>query len=214
MKIFQSFKILPLGMLVSLLAIAPAWAAEFTKGQHYVVLSQPQPVDDEKKIEVRELFWYGCSHCFNLEPILNAWLKKKPKDVAFVRTPAVLSKAWAPHARAFYTFEALGVTDQVHGKLFDAIHLSRQRLDNLNSLTGFAVKNGIDRQKFIETYKSFGVDSAFRKAQIIGRNYEADGVPTIIVDGRYRSTASMAGSHETLMKVVDFLVKKIRASKK
>lgn len=214
MPIFRSFRILPLGILVSLFVVAPTWAVEFSKGQHYAELSQPQAVDDEKKIEVRELFWYGCSHCFNLEPALNAWLNKKPKDVAFVRMPAVLRKDWAPHARVFYTFEALGITEQLHGKLFDAIHLDKQRLNDANAFADFAVKNGIDRQKFLGAYKSFGVDNAFRKAQIIGRNYEADGVPTIIVAGRYRSTASMAGSHEQLMQVVDFLVNKARASKK
>ncbi|HEC13545.1 MAG TPA: thiol:disulfide interchange protein DsbA/DsbL [Acidiferrobacteraceae bacterium] len=214
MQIFQSLKILLFGILISLFAVTPTWAAEFTKDQHYAVLSQPQPVDAEKKIEVRELFWYGCPHCFNLEPILNAWIKKKPKDVAFVRTPAVLRKDWAPLARAFYTFEALGVTNQLHGKLFDAIHLRKQHLNSANSIADFAAKNGIDRDKFLNTYKSFGVDSAFRKAQILGRKYEADGVPTIIVDGRYRTTATMAGSHEQLMQVVDFLVNKSRASKK
>lgn len=193
-----------------LLVTGPARAEVYSEGVHYVELFQPQPVETGDKIEVRELFWYGCPHCYDLEPVLNKWLRHMPKDAAFVRMPAVLRPSWAVHARAYYTFEALGVTDKLHGKLFDAIHRDGRRLNTMEALADFAAEQGVDRKQFIEAFQSFGVDAALRKAQIMGRQYEADGVPTLIVDGRYRTTAGMAGSHEKLMQVVDFLIQTAR----
>ncbi len=207
-------KILWWALCALVLQGAAARAETFSEGVHYVELFQAQPVDTGDKIEVRELFWYGCPHCYDLEPILNRWLKRLPKDAAFVRMPAVLRPSWAVHARAYYAFEALGVTARLHGRLFDAIHRDGRHLDSMEALAEFAAENGVDKKQFIGAFQSFGVDAALRKAQILGRQYEADGVPTLIVDGRYRSTATMAGSHERLMQVVDFLIKKARAARR
>jgi len=202
------------GLFIAAVLTQTAGAADYIQGKQYVVLDPAQPVDTGKKIEVRELFWYGCPHCYHLEPELNRWLKAMPSNTEFVRMPAVLRSSWAPHARAFYTFEALGVTAKLHDKLFDAIHKDGRHIDDLKGLADFAAENGVDRKLFTETYNSFGVDSEVRKAQVMGRNYQADGVPTIIVDGKYRTTASMAGSHPVLIKVINFLVKKAKAERK
>ncbi len=197
--------------LFSVVGIANA--EQFTSQIHFVELSQPQPVETGDKIEVRELFWYGCQHCYDLEPALDKWLKNKPANAEFVRMAAVLRESWAPHARAFYTFEALGVMDTLHPALFKALHVKKKRLDTAAALADFAAEHGVAREKFISTYNSFAVDSKFRQARIQGRRYQARGVPSIIVDGRYLTTATMAGSHGRLMQIVDFLVKKAAAER-
>lgn len=206
-------KKLILGLLAGLLAVHGATGAEYSAPGDYVELFQPQPVETGDKIEVREFFWYGCPHCYSLEPILQRWLKNKPANAEFVRMPAILRESWAAHARAYYTFEALEITDKLRGPLFRAIHEERRKLGDVESLADFVAQQGVNRKSFIETYNSSAVDSNVRRTQVIGRRYEIDGVPTIIVDGKYRTTSTMAGSHEELMKVVDFLVKKAAAER-
>jgi len=202
-------------LAVFLVAGATAGAAEFTAAVHYQELFQAQPVATGDKIEVRELFWYGCPHCYDLEPHLEKWLKTMPPNAAFVRMPAVLRDSWAPGARAYYTFEALGVLDKLHGAFFKAIHAQKRKnlISSETAIADFAAENGIDRQKFLDAYKSFGVDSKARQAAAMVGRYEADGVPTIIVDGKYRTSPSMAGGHERLGEIIDFLVRKAAAER-
>jgi thiol:disulfide interchange protein DsbA len=209
-------KKLILGLIVGLVCVyAPAQAKpQYTEGQQYIELFQPQPVDTGDKIEVRELFWYGCPHCYALEPFLEKWLKHKPANVEFIRMPAVLRESWAPLARAYYTFKVLGVADKLNGAVFRAIHEEHQDLNNLDTLTAFAVKHGIERKAFLDAYNSFAVNADLRRSEVVGKRYGADGVPTIIVDGRYRVTAGMAGGHEDMLRVVDFLIKKAEADRK
>jgi len=201
---------LVLALLMAFTLVLPAAAQQYVEGVQYTELFQRQPVVTGDKIEVRELFWYGCPHCFDFEPDLNKWRKSMPKDAAFVRMPAVLRDNWEPHARAYYAFQALGVTDKLHSVLFDAIHVKKEKLFDADALADFAAAHGIERKAFLDAYNSFGVDSEVRKAKLLGRQYEADGVPTIIVDGRYRTTAHMAGGFEQLVKLMDFLVAKAR----
>jgi len=203
-----------------LIAGSPAGAAELSTGVQYQELFQAQPVETGDKIEVRELFWYGCPHCYHLEPYLEKWLKTMPANAAFVRMPAVLPDnpnrvSWRPDARAYYTFEALGVVDRVHGALFKAIHAQKRKdlVTSPTALADFAAENGIDRQKFLDTYNSFGVDSKVRQAAAMFGRYEADGVPTIIIDGKYRTSPSMAGGHERVGEVMDFLIRKAAAER-
>jgi thiol:disulfide interchange protein DsbA len=204
--------VLGLGLALSLLINAAH--AEYTTSVEYVELFQPVPVDTGDKIEVRELFWYRCPHCYSLEPTLNKWLAHLPPNVQFVRMPAVLRDSWALLARAYYAFDALGVADAMHPVVFDAIHKQGRKLDNVDAIADLAAEHGIDRDAFIKAFNSFAVDTKVKRAEILGRRYEADGVPTIIVDGRYRTTSSMAGGHEQLMKVVDYLIKKAAAERK
>jgi len=201
---------LVLALLMAFTFALPAAAEQYVEGVQYTELFQRQPVVTGDKIEVRELFWYGCPHCFDFEPDLNTWRKSMPKDAAFVRMPAVLRDNWEPHARAYYAFQALGVTDKLHSVLFDAIHVKKEKLFDADALADFAAAHGIDRKAFLDAYNSFGVDSEVRKAKLLGRQYEADGVPTIIVDGRYRTTAHMAGGFDQLVKLMDYLVAKAK----
>jgi thiol:disulfide interchange protein DsbA len=208
-------KLLP-GVLLALLFNTAAMAGDYpyAKDVHYQELFQQQPVETGDKIEIRELFWYGCPHCFDLEPILHKWLKSKPANAGFVRTPAVFRESWAVHAKAYYAFETLGVTEQVHGKLFAAIHEKKRKLNSAEQLADFAAENGIDRKQFLDTYNSFAVDSKLRQAQLAGQRYESNGVPTIIIDGKYRTTSTMAGGHKGLMNVMEFLINKAAQERK
>lgn len=194
-----------------LLLITPGIGhAEFLQDIDYKVIA-PQPVVTGNKIEVREFFWYGCPHCFHLEPLLDVWLKKLPHDAQFVRTPAVLNPNWVPGARAYFTFRALGILSRVHEAFFRAIHVEHQDMSDVNNIAAFAAKYGIDRQRFLDTYNSFSVDADVRNTAAMEVKYNFDGVPTLVVDGRYVTSPSMAGSEERCLRIVDYLIKKAAA---
>lgn len=209
------------GLLLLFISFAPVSAfAQYLEGVEYVRLAHPQPVETGRKIEVKEVFWYGCPHCYHLEPILLKWLKTKPADAAFVRMPGILSPAWEPQGRAFYTFQALGVLDKLHEAFFNAIHRDHQMLNDEASIAAFAAQHGVDKQKFMEAYHSFLVDAEVRNAQQLGQRYGIDSVPTFIIDGKYRTNASMASTQDPahpahdLMKVVDYLIKKAASERR
>ncbi|MDH3690412.1 MAG: thiol:disulfide interchange protein DsbA/DsbL [Gammaproteobacteria bacterium] len=197
-----------LSVIVCLFALTPLHAAEFELGVHYQLLKEPQPTQTGDQIEVLELFWYGCPHCYSLEPHIEKWLKNKPKNAEYVPLPAVLRDSWAIDARAFYTFEALGAVEPLHAAFFNAIHAQKRQFRTPQDLAEFAAEHGVDKKQFLDAYNSFAVDTKLRHAQSMVRKYETTGVPTIIVDGKYRATASMAGNQETLMRLVNFLVAK------
>ena len=189
------------------LLVTPVWAG-FDEGIEYKTVS-PRVANhiDEKKSEVVELFWYGCPHCFDFEPDLHKWLKTKPKNVNFVRMPAVFNKRWEMHARAYYTAEVLGVLDKIHQPLFDAMNLKKQKMASSGELAAFFVKHGVNKETFIETFNSFSVDSKVRRATDMTKRYGIDGVPTLIVNGKYRTSGSLAGGRDKMLKVVDHLIK-------
>ena len=188
-------------------AAAPADKVPFTLDRNYYQLIEPQPVTTGDKIEVMELFWYGCPHCYSLEPYLEKWLKSKPENAEFVRVPAIWSrKTWEFHARVYYTFEALGVLDKLHHEFFDELHKRKNRIRSLETLFPFLEKQGVDKKQFMDAYDSFAVDSKVRHSKLVSEKSGADAVPTIVVDGKYRATASSAGGHEQLTLLIDYLV--------
>lgn len=160
----------------------------------------------EGKVEVIEFFWYGCPHCFHLEPELGAWLKKKPDNVVFTRVPLPLNPNWTVHAYFYYAAEVLGVADQLHGPLFEAIQEKKRKLFDKQSLIDFAVEQGIDREKFTAAWDSFGVYAKVLQARKLGQRYGIDGVPAVGIDGRYRTSASLAGSYKKMFEIIDRLV--------
>ncbi|NKB77617.1 MAG: thioredoxin domain-containing protein [Gammaproteobacteria bacterium] len=192
----------------SFLTTSYAQDATFVEGGHYELLAEVQPVQTGDKIEVVELFWYRCPHCFRLEPYILDWLDNKPENVEFVPIPAVLNEQWAFHGRAFYTFQALGLTELLHTKLFQAIHAERKRINTVDELASWASENGADGEKVRNTFASFAVENKLNFAHVMSRKYGISGVPAIIVDGRYRTSVSLAGSHEKLIEVINFLVEK------
>jgi len=193
-------------ILVSLVVSMGARAANWEEGVHYHELSQPQPVETGEQVEVRELFWYGCPHCYALEPFLENWRKNKPENAGFVLMPGIFHRQSEFHARAFYTFEALGIADKVHRDFYDEIHQRGNRIYNVNGLAEFAGKHGVAADDLKDAFESFSVDANVRNAKQVFRKYGATGVPTIIVDGRYRMTVSSAGGHEQLLELINFLV--------
>lgn len=188
------------------LALLPAAAAAaFVEGQHYLEVSLLQPVEGGAKIEVREFFWYGCPHCYRLEPEIERWLKRKPANVRYLRTPGVAPK-WLPHARAYYAFEALGAVDRVHAAFFRAVHEHKRALDDEASLVEFARENGVDAEGFRAALRSFGVRLQLEKARQLNVEAGIGSVPALLVDGRYLTTPTMAGGDAAVMKVVDYLI--------
>ena len=205
--LFASF----FNLLAALLIAAPAAAQgnfQFTE------LKPTQPVEtDGKKIEVVEFFWYGCIHCYNLEPVLETWLKKLPPDTQFRRIPAVFNQRWAHDAVIYYTMEAMNLVDKLHRPLFDAIH--RDKLDTANekALSQFLQKHGVDTKKFVETMKSFGVQSKARRAVQLTTAYKIDGTPAMAVQGRYTVSADQGRSREGMLETVNYLVEQVRKGK-
>jgi thiol:disulfide interchange protein DsbA len=171
-------------------------------------LKPPLHVESEGKIEVLEFFWYGCIHCYNLEPKLDAWLKTLPKDVQFRRVPAVLSDRWGHDATIFYAFEAMGLLDKLHRPFFEAIHVNRLRTDNAASLNGWLEKQGLDPKKVNEVARSFGVQSKVKRAIRLTSDYRIEGTPAMAVHGRYTVPAS-----DAMLDTVNQLVAAVRKNK-
>jgi len=196
--------------LFVLLLLSPFGYADFDEGIEYQTLANPQPTVEKGKIEVLELFWYGCPHCYQLEPELNAWLEKKPDDVVFVRLPAVLGPSWEPHARAFYTAQLLGVLEKVHKPIFERMHKDRKPVRNVADVKKIFMAQGVSGQDFDNTYKSFAVITRTNRAKQAVRLYGITGVPALVVNGKYRTTAKLTGGNRKMLDVVDFLVRKER----
>lgn len=182
-------------------------AQTFSEGRHYTAVPRPVQVQvPEGKVEVREFFWYGCPHCYTLEPHIKSW--KKPAAVEFVTTPALLGKTWVDHAYAYYTLKALGRLEELHSVLFDAVHARKRRIYSLNEIAAFFSGYGIEPDKFKETAKSFLVETQVKRAERLGRTYGISGVPSFVINGKYITSPSMAGSYEDFFKIVDYLVAK------
>jgi thiol:disulfide interchange protein DsbA len=195
-------------IIAILLVISNIAFADYEEGMEYQVLDKPMPTVTGDKVEVRELFWYGCPHCYHLEPTLNHWLKNKPKEAEFVRQPAIFSKRWAIDAGYYYTLENLGLTEQLHEALFKAIHEQNKRFNTPESFINWVASFGVDKEKVAKTLNSFNTKTKVRKAAIATNKYKVTGVPVIIVNGKYITNATQAGNHNEMLKVVDFLVKK------
>ena len=167
--------------------LLPLAAFGFEEGIEYQRVVPPQPTDDPSKVEVVELFWYGCPHCYHFEPILEAWAKNKPDYVYFKRIPAIFRDSWVPFARAYYTAQVLGVLDRIHGPLFKAIHVERRNLNSEAALRAFFAEHGVKPEDFDRTYRSFAVENDVRRAADLTRRYGINGVPAIVINGKVYS---------------------------
>ncbi len=198
---------------LAFLVVQTTYAQEFKEGVEYERLAKPMAVQTGEQIEVRELFWYRCPHCFTLEPFIHDWLQRKPKNADYVPFPAVLSQNWEPQARAFFTFEALGMLDKLHTPFFNAIHQERKVIRTPKDLAKWAAAQGVDEQTVLEAYDSFAVDTKSRQAALLTREYGITGVPAVIVDGKFRTSGQMAGGNERLFALIDYLVEKAAAER-
>ncbi len=186
-----------------------SYAATFTEGKDYKVLVNPENIAGNV-IVVREFFWYGCPHCYNLEPHMQKWAKTRAKDVAFFQTPAAMNPMWEQNARGFYAVQAMGMLDKTHKPLFDAIHKDGKRLYDQDSLANWYATQGVDKAKFNSLFNSFAVTAKIELAKQGAMRYQLTGVPAVVVQGKYVVT----GENEKVPQVVDFLVNKVREEKK
>lgn len=196
--------------LFALLFLAQANAQSYEEGRHYVALDVPVRTASESGVEVAEVFWYGCPHCYSFKPLIESWAEDKPDYVNYVKIPAALGASWVPHAKAFYALEAMGELDKVHDALFDALAGERRPLNSGEALADFVAEHGVDGEAFLKNFNSFGVNARMQQAQSKIRGARVTGTPTMLVAGKYRVTASMAGSHEAVLEVVDYLIEKER----
>jgi len=196
-------------VIPALLATA-VQAEAYTEGKQYKALANPQPTVSADKIEVVELFWYGCPHCYRLEPYVSEWVASKPDDVEFILMPAIIGPPWELLAKAFYTAEFLGVQDKIHIALFEAIHNDKKTFKDEAAVQAFFVAQGVSEQDFKNTFNSFAVSVKVNNAKLMTKRYAISGVPTIIVNGKYSTSGSLAGSNENIIKVVDYLVEQER----
>jgi thiol:disulfide interchange protein DsbA len=202
--------------LVLLTAVALASgnaAAQLVEGKNYARIANPQPVETGRKIEVIEFFSYGCPHCAELEPHLDAWLAKLPPDVAFRRVPVMFQQRWMPLAKVYYTLDALGVESKLSPDVFKAIHGQNVALWDDNKFYDWAATKGIDRNKAKEVFTSFAVDGKMKRAMQLAQQYNIQSVPTVVVDGKFVTSSDRVGTHAQLPAAIDELVNKARAER-
>jgi len=187
--------------------------AQYEEGVHYQVLDPQAPLSTSGEgIEVSEYFSYGCGHCFQFDPVLNAWLDKQPEDVNFDRTPAVWNDYYGNLAQTYYTLKAMDLLESLHVAVFEAIHIQRKNLSKPGVMADFLEEAGVDPESFAKVFNSFGVRMSLQQADARGRAYRASGVPTLIVNGKYRIETRGAGSVQEMLKVAEFLIELERQS--
>jgi len=193
-----------LSLLFGCLLSAQAWALD--EGIDYTTLSNPQPTETGDKIEVLEIFMYSCPHCFHLEPTMAMWRGTKPANVEFRRMPAVFGPKPDLQARAFYAAESLGKQEIFTAAMFDAIHVKKQKIADDDAVVLVAQGAGLDGPEFRKALDSFDVNMKVNRARNITNSYGIDGVPTVIINGKYRTSPAQTGTREGMLKVIDQLI--------
>ena len=211
-KFILVMTLLPVSLMAGAVSADSSDNAEWVAGKHYKVLPYAVRTRDASKVEVVELFWYGCPHCYKFNPIVHHWAEGLADDVDFWLSPATFGAVWKVHAQAFYAAQVLGVQEKMHQPLFDARVRDRKPLSSEAELARFFAGFGVDEKDFKKAFNSFSVKSKVDQANARGRSYRATGVPALIVNGKYRISATEAGGHENMIKVADFLIEKERAS--
>jgi thiol:disulfide interchange protein DsbA len=190
--------------------LAGTASAQIQLGREFQRIEPQRPVAADGRIEVIEFFYYGCPVCYETQPFLARWLGTAPEYVAIRRVPALSTEAWEPFAKLFYTLETLGQVGRLHWPVYDHFHFEDVKLNDEKIMIDWAARNGIDRQKFVETYGSSGVAAKVAQARELLKAYDVRGVPTFIVDGRFLTSARLAGGTQQVIQVVDHLVKLAR----
>jgi len=199
----------------ALLSATQANAADPQLGNDFDKTAQVIATDNPAKIEVTELFWYGCIHCYQMDPILEAWVKKLPSDVVFKRMPGLPQPAWAPMAKAYFAMEDLGILEKTHMPLFDAIHKQKvlNPTDEVATIAWMTKQSGLEKAKVEAAFKSFSIGNKLNRAQQYFRASGATGVPSLIIDGQFITSSTMAGGNPAALKVADYIISNIRADK-
>jgi thiol:disulfide interchange protein DsbA len=209
---FFSTALLATTAWLSALPAKAQWA--FKAGKDYMVLDRPVPTDaGPGKVELLEFFWYSCPHCNKFEPTFAQWVKDAPKDVTVRRVPVAFRDDFGPQQRLFYTLEAMGLLDSLHGKVFHAVHEERLPLNTETTILAWIEKHGVDKAKFSDIFKSFAVTAKIKKAVQLQNDFRIEGVPSLGVAGRYYIDGGTAGSMERAIKVAEHLIAQARSGK-
>jgi thiol:disulfide interchange protein DsbA len=206
-----------LGLAAASAVSLPAAAAEPQDGVDYLTLPAALPTDSGRRIEVIEFFAYYCPHCYAFEPRLAAWIRQQGDNIVFKRVHIARDASVAPQQRLFFTLEAMGLLEQYHDKVFNAMHVERLRLNSDEQVFDWAANNGIERARFIDTYRSFGIQQRLRRTDAMMDAYHVDRWPLVAIGGRYLTSPSHAGAHagearteaqqqDMALRVMDYLV--------
>lgn len=198
-----------LACCVAILGLATLALAQEKRGARPNIeyrLIEQQQVATGDKIDVIDFFWYGCPYCYELQPALEDWIKRKPADAALRRIPAILRDSWAPHVRVYYTLEALGEVERLHQQAYHGYHVEELHMSKPDVMTQWAARHGIDRQKWLAAYNSNEVSQKVQQAKELTQAYNIQGTPSLVVDGRYLTSSSMAGSVRGVIPILDELV--------
>ena len=207
MRMFAALMGLVVGFSITLSSVA----AGYTEGKEYVALAERVVPAEPNKIEVAEFFSYACPHCYKFEPLLHAWAKKLPADVALVQTHVSFNRPdWANYQRGYYTIVSLGLKDKAQEAVFNSIYIANKNLSGAQDWADFLSLYGVDKQKTLSTFNSFGVNSQVKQAEARTRDFKIPSTPAVIVDGRFRVAVA---NQEEMIKVAQFLVDKVRAER-
>lgn len=191
----------------ALFASGASLSQNFTAGLHYrPLMPRVNPGLPEGRVQVVEVFWYGCPHCYNFQPYVTEWSQNLPDHVEFTHLPAPFNDLWVLHARVFFAAEEMGVLDQIHQPFFDAIHAQGRNMRSESAILRFVDQRGVDADAFRETMRSPEVAAAIGDAGLLVQAFQVEGVPSMVVDGRAMVSSGMAGSHEGVLRVVDHLI--------
>jgi thiol:disulfide interchange protein DsbA len=202
-SLFRGF--LPFLALACLAAVASAQEVRARQNLEYRLIA-PQPVETGERIEIIDFFWYGCPYCNELQPALDEWAKRKPADVTVRRIPVILRDTWAPHARIYYTLELLGEAERLHAQVYRSYHVEELHMSKPDVMEQWAVRNGIERRRWLDAYYSPEVDARIARAAQATKRYDVQGTPSLVVDGRYLTSSSMTATVRGILPVVDDLV--------
>lgn len=213
MKMVSVKKMVTIVAAVSALVVSFSALAQqsYEAGKDYAVLETPVRTRDANKVEVVEVFWYGCGHCYNFEPIIKGWKETIADDVDFYRSPAMWGGPMKLHAQAYYAALALKVLDKVHTPLFVTLNVERKKLNTPESIAELFADYGVDQDKTLKTLKSFGVLSQTRQADARARSYKITGTPEVVVNGKYRVSGKMAGGQQQMIAVINYLIEQERS---
>ncbi|MDS0857350.1 thiol:disulfide interchange protein DsbA/DsbL [Burkholderia pseudomultivorans] len=211
MKKLISTLFLSLGLVAG---FAQTAAAAQPPGKGFETMKSPQPVSAPAgKVEVIEFFWYGCPHCYEFEPTIEAWVKKQGNNIEFKRVPVAFRDDFIPHSKLYYAVSALGISEKVTPAIFDAIHKQKNYLLTPQAQADFLATQGVDKKQFMNAYNSFSVQSEVNQSAKLLKDYGIDGVPTVIVQGKYKTGPSYADGIPATTQVLDYLVKQIQDKK-
>lgn len=182
--------------ILALMTLQPAHA------QGYQIIEPPQNTSTSEQVEVVEFFWLGCPHCYAFEPTISKWEKSKPEFVKFVKEAPPLNPSWETHSRSFYAAQLMGKEHEFVEAMFDEIHEKRKNMRNPKEIAKLAESIGLDKEKFLSTMNSFAVETKMRRALQMAKGSGISGVPAIIINGKYRTAASIAGGYPQVVDVI------------